>query len=142
MTKKISTLLVAAALVSLGCKSTEANADTKAQGQHAMAMHKGNAVHADTAQATKPGGAIAVTVGDDGFAPSHIEVDKGSSVTLRFTRTSNATCATEVVFPELNIKKDLPLNQAVDVEIPAKESRTLTFQCGMGMYKSQVVVKG
>jgi plastocyanin domain-containing protein len=32
------------------------------------------------------------------------------------------------------------MNQPVDIEIPSNQARTLTFQCGMGMFKSKVVV--
>jgi len=82
----------------------------------------------------------AITVGDQGFQPNHVELSRGKTAVLRFTRTSEHTCATEVVFPELGLKKALPLNQPVDVTIATDQARTLAFQCGMGMYRSQVVI--
>jgi plastocyanin domain-containing protein len=86
------------------------------------------------------GGEIPVTADDKGFSPSSVTVPKGSTAALVFTRTSDDTCATEVVFPELNVKKELPKGTPVKVEIPTDKEQKLTFQCGMGMYKSSVVV--
>ena len=40
----------------------------------------------------------------------------------------------------LNIKKALPKGTPVSITIPTDKEQTLTFQCGMGMYKSSVVV--
>jgi plastocyanin domain-containing protein len=81
---------------------------------------------------------------DHGFVPSHVTLAKGaagSKATLTFTRETEDTCALDVVFPELDVKKPLPLNVPVTVEVPTDEARTLTFQCGMAMYKSSVVVQ-
>jgi plastocyanin domain-containing protein len=86
--------------------------------------------------------AVDVVVGDDGFQPNRVEALKDELLTLRFKRTSEETCATDVVFPELALKKALPLGQTVTVEIPTESARTLVFQCGMGMYKSSVVITG
>ncbi len=85
-------------------------------------------------------GEIPVTADDKGFSPSSVTVPKGSTAALVFTRTTDDTCATEVVFPELDIKKELPKGKPVKIDIPTDQERKLTFQCGMGMYKSSVVV--
>jgi plastocyanin domain-containing protein len=84
---------------------------------------------------------VAVKVTDKGFEPSAVTLAKGSAATLVFTRTTDATCAKEVAFPELKLKKELPLNTPVAVTIPTGEARTLAFTCGMGMYKSSIVVQ-
>lgn len=85
-------------------------------------------------------GAVKVVAGEDGFKPSSVSFKKGQAGTLVFTRTTDETCATEVVFPELDIKKELPKGKPVTITVPTDKERTLTFQCGMGMYKSSVVV--
>ena len=85
-------------------------------------------------------GTIKVVASEKGFAPSSVKVKKGVPTTLSFLRTTDETCATEVVFPDLNVKKDLPKGQPVAIQIPTDKEQTLTFQCGMGMYKSSVVV--
>ncbi len=97
------------------------------------------------AASSAPGAAgiaiIAVKVDGDGFTPSSATFKKGEHAQLIFTRTSDKTCAKEVVFPELDLKKALPLNEAVAIDVPTADARTLSFQCGMGMYKSTVTIR-
>jgi hypothetical protein len=88
-----------------------------------------------------PGAVIAVIADERGFTPAAVETQRGSKLTLRFTRTTDATCADKVVFPEAGIEKDLPLEQPVEVDVPTGVARTLGFQCGMGMFKSAVLVR-
>jgi plastocyanin domain-containing protein len=90
--------------------------------------------------ATLPAGAVKVTADENGFKPSSVALKKGAPGILVFTRTTDETCATEVVFPELKLKKDLPKGTPVTIEVPTDKDQTLTFQCGMGMYKSAVVI--
>jgi plastocyanin domain-containing protein len=84
-----------------------------------------------------------VTAGEHGFTPSSLKLPAGgpgSHHTVTFVRTTDKTCATEVVFPDLKIEQKLPLNQVVPVDVPTDAEKTLTFQCGMAMYKGAVVV--
>ncbi len=104
---------------------------------------KGSQEKAESTQAapvTAESGTVKVTVSDQGFTPSSIQSKRGQPLTLEFTRTSDKTCATQVAFPELNLTKDLPLNTVVSIQVPTDQARKLTFQCGMGMYKSSVVI--
>jgi plastocyanin domain-containing protein len=90
------------------------------------------------------GGEARIVANEHGYTPSSLTLTKGgagSTATLTFERTSDHTCATEVVFPELKVTKDLPLNKPVSVQVPTDTARTLTFQCGMAMYKGALVVK-
>jgi hypothetical protein len=89
-------------------------------------------------------GEARIVADEHGYNPSSIAVPKGppgSKATLTFVRTTDKTCATEVVFPELHVEKPLPLNVPVSVEVPSDSARTLTFQCGMAMFKGALIVK-
>jgi len=84
-----------------------------------------------------------VTAGEHGFSPPSLRLTQGgpaSHASVTFLRTSDKTCATEVVFPDLKVEQKLPLNQVVSIEVPTDTAQTLTFQCGMGMYKGAIVV--
>ncbi len=89
-------------------------------------------------------GQLRVVASEHGFSPGSLALPAGapgSKVAVTFVRTTDDTCATEVVFPDLDVKRDLPLNQIVSIDVPTGAARTLTFQCGMGMFKGQLLVK-
>ena len=88
-----------------------------------------------------PRGAIRVTVSKEGFTPKAIEVKAGQPVTLAFIRIDQENCGTEVDFPGLNLKKDLPLGKVVTVDIPAEKPGEFNFACGMNMLKGIVMVE-
>jgi len=46
-----------------------------------------------------------VKVDNKGFTPSEVKLEKGKSAEVVFVRTSDETCAKQVVFPELKIEK-------------------------------------
>lgn len=82
---------------------------------------------------------LAVT--DTGFTPGTITVPAGKPVTLVVTRRTDATCAKEIVFPAQGIHKDLPLNQAVEIGLPASPKGEIAYHCGMDMVGGKVVVQ-
>jgi plastocyanin len=88
-----------------------------------------------------PKGAIRVTVSKEGFTPKAIEVKAGQHVTLAFIRIDQENCGTEVEFPNLNLKKELPLGKVVTVDIPAEKPGEFNFACGMNMLKGIVMVE-
>jgi membrane fusion protein, heavy metal efflux system len=82
---------------------------------------------------------IAVT--KDGFNPARLTLKAGTLVKLTFVRTTDETCATDVVFPSLNIKRPLPLNTPVVVELTPAKAGEIAFACGMAMFKGAIVVE-
>ena len=82
---------------------------------------------------------LAVT--DTGFAPATITVPAGTPVTLVVTRKTDQTCAKEIVFHDQGIRKPLPLNEAVEINLPASPKREIAYVCGMNMLSGKVVVQ-
>lgn len=85
--------------------------------------------------------AVLVTVTDAGFEPQRVTVKPGIPVRITFTRTSDKTCATQVVFPSLKIERDLPLNTPVAIEFAPAQSGDVEFVCGMNMFRGAVVAR-
>ena len=81
-----------------------------------------------------------ILVGDSAFDPATVTVRAGLLARLTFVRTSEKTCATEVVFPGLNIRKTLPLNEPVVVEFTPQKTGEVAFACGINMLKGLAVV--
>ena len=79
-------------------------------------------------------GTTTVRVTERGFEPSRVTLQSGRS-RLTFLRTTDATCATEVDFPSLGIRRALPLNEAVTVDLPSQDAQEVAFACGMDMLK-------
>ena len=83
-----------------------------------------------------------VDVTSAGFVPASKVVPKGRPLVVIFTRKTDQTCGTDVVFPSLHRGYDLPLNQPVRVEFAAAELRdTLFYNCSMEMLHGMLVAK-
>lgn len=81
-----------------------------------------------------------ITVGEQGFDPARVTLHAGVPARLTFMRTTDKTCATAVVFSSLNIRRELPLNQPIEVTITPARAGEIQFACGMNMLRGTVVV--
>lgn len=85
--------------------------------------------------------AIAITV-SGGYSPENIAVPKGKTTKITFIRTDPNTCLEEVVLSDFRIRKYLPLNKRVEVEIAPEKEGEYPFSCGMNMFHGKIIVKG
>lgn len=84
---------------------------------------------------------VAVEVNARGYAPDEIAATPGEALHLVFTRTSDEGCGQQLVFPDLDLRRDLPLAEPVAVDVTAPATGRLGFTCGMDMYRGAVVVR-
>jgi RND family efflux transporter MFP subunit len=102
-----------------------------------------------TGSTPMPGGAAAaaegqtarIAVTEKGYEPETVTLRAGVPARLTIVRTTDKTCGTEIVFPSLNIKRALPLNEPVVIEFTPARTGDITFACGMNMLKGAVVVR-
>lgn len=76
-----------------------------------------------------------------GYSPEVISIPKGKLTKINFIRTDPTDCLEEVVLGDFKIRKHLPLNQKVTVEITPQKEGDYKFTCGMNMYHGKIVVK-
>ena len=84
---------------------------------------------------------VTVELTQEGFVPSEIPAKAGRPITLVVTRKTDLTCAKQIVFAELGVEKELPLNQAVEVTVTPTKSGDLRFACSMDMVAGKLVVQ-
>jgi hypothetical protein len=82
-----------------------------------------------------------VVVNEQGFLPAKLHLRAGTPARVTFVRTTDKTCGTEVVFPSLNMKRALPLNEPVVIEFTPAKSGDMAFACGMNMLHGNIVVQ-
>lgn len=98
-------------------------------------------VAAASAQANEHAKARVIEIVIEGtYKPQRIEITEGEHVRLRFVRKDYGPCTREVIFPKLNLKRELPTDQPVMVDLPALAPGEYEFKCGMNMIKGTLVV--
>lgn len=108
---------IAVVLVAAGCKQGSGSA--------------GNSAHAGRYEMTVDGG---------GFHPNQLTLPVGVPATIVVTRTTDQTCAKEMVIPSLNLRKTLPLNQPVEFAVTPAAKGQINFACGMDMMSGVIDV--
>lgn len=85
-------------------------------------------------------GSVDITV-DGGYNPEVISIPFGKTTKLNFIRRDTNTCLEEIVLGDFKIRRYLPLNQKVTVEITPKKKGEFGYSCGMNMFHGKIIVK-
>lgn len=78
---------------------------------------------------------------EGGYCPEVISIPKGKTTKLNFIRKDPSSCLEEVVLGDFKIRKHLPLNQKVTIELTPQRSGEFVYACGMNMYHGKIIVK-
>lgn len=83
---------------------------------------------------------VNITV-EGGYSPDIISIPKGKTTKITFLRKDASDCLEEVVLSAFKIRKTLPLNEEVTIELTPKQSGEFPFSCGMNMYHGKIIVR-
>ncbi len=84
---------------------------------------------------------VTVALTEKGYEPTSLKLRRGVPAQVTFIRKVSATCGTQIVIADYDIKRALPLNEPVLVEFTPKKAGTFSFTCGMGMLRGSLIVR-
>jgi plastocyanin domain-containing protein len=84
---------------------------------------------------------VKVAVTDAGFVPAEVDVRSGQPVVLLVTRTTDETCAKEIVIADEHIRRELPLNREVAIAFTPEKKGEIRYACGMDMVAGTMKVE-
>ena len=85
-------------------------------------------------------GSVDITV-EGGYTPNTIQIPKGKTTKISFTRKDPSSCLEEVVLGDFKVRKYLPLNQKVTIAITPQKVGEFPFSCGMNMFHGKIIVQ-
>lgn len=77
---------------------------------------------------------------EGGYSPSTIQIPQGKTTKISFIRKDPLSCLEEVVLGDFKIRKYLPLNQKITVEVTPQKKGEFDFACGMNMFHGKIIV--
>ena len=83
---------------------------------------------------------ITILVKDGVYKPNRIEMMQ-PDITLNFIRKDATPCAEYVIFDQLDIHEQLPLNKVHAIKLHHINAGRYVFTCQMGMYQGELMVK-
>jgi len=84
---------------------------------------------------------VEIVVDNGVYSPSNIELSLGQSIKLKFLRKDPSPCAEKVIFDDLGVSLDLPINKEAGITIKPEKSGDYVFNCQMKMYIGHLKVK-
>ena len=83
---------------------------------------------------------IDITV-EGGYSPEVISIPKGKTTKINFIRKDPSTCLEEVVVSGFKIRRFLPLNKKITVQLTPQKEGEYGFSCGMNMFHGKIIVR-
>jgi len=75
------------------------------------------------------------------YSPNVIRAKIGELIKINFTRQEDSECSRYVVFSDFNIRKELPENETITIELKPLKAGKYSFTCDMGMYQGTLIVE-
>ncbi|MDA2918118.1 cupredoxin domain-containing protein [Desulfobacterota bacterium AH_259_B03_O07] len=87
------------------------------------------------------GNSVDVVVDGGVYEPGIINTKVGKPITLRFIRKDSSPCAEKVIFSDLDISADLPIDKPFELTFTPDKLGEFDFTCQMAMYRGKLIVE-
>ncbi|MBI4228938.1 MAG: cupredoxin domain-containing protein [Deltaproteobacteria bacterium] len=87
------------------------------------------------------GNSVDIIVEGGVYEPAVIKTRVGKPLILRFIRKDSSPCAEKVIFSELDISADLPVDKPYELTITPQKAGEFDFTCQMAMYRGKLIVE-
>src|SRR3989344_1452053 len=77
---------------------------------------------------------------DGGYTPESISIPQGKTTKITFLRKDPSSCLEEVMLGDFKVRRQLPLNQKVTIELTPQQAGEFIYSCGMNMYHGKIIV--
>jgi plastocyanin domain-containing protein len=84
---------------------------------------------------------LTVKITERGFEAVSLTLRRGVQPRVTFPRTTERTCAKEVVLRDFGIKRDLPLNRPVVITLTPNTKGEFRLTCGLNMMRFKLIVQ-
>ena len=74
------------------------------------------------------------------YLPPRVQLQVGTPARVRVQTGRMIGCTSTFTIPSLGVRRYIPPNSAVLIDIPTDQARTIPFVCGMGMYRGVIEV--
>ena len=78
---------------------------------------------------------------EGGYSPEVISIPQGKTTKINFIRKDSSSCLEEVILSDFKIRKFLPLNKKVTIEVTPQKVGEFPFSCGMNMFHGKIIVE-
>ena len=93
------------------------------------------------AQNNGPAQSLTIKLTDEGYQPSTLKLQRDVLARLTFVRQTNNACGKELLIPEYEIRRTLPVNEPVTIEFTPRKAGEFAFTCGMGHLRGKLIVQ-
>ncbi len=84
---------------------------------------------------------IVVLIANSAYSPNTIVARKGIPLRITLRADSTAGCARDIIFPDFKIRKIVPDDTPVVIELSPNEAGTFKFHCSMDMARGKLIVQ-